>query len=144
MEILTNVERMVKHGIHPTATRILVLDEMLKGQRPVSLSELEEQLDTVDKSTVFRALTLFLKHHLIHAIEDGSGVLKYEVCEGEDYCDDMHIHFYCNICHRTFCLKDTPVPVVRLPEGFEMHFVNYMVKGICKDCSAKHRICENI
>ncbi|MCE2615815.1 MAG: Fur family transcriptional regulator [Phocaeicola sp.] len=144
MKSLSSVERMTKHGIHPTATRILVLDEMLKEQRPISLSELEEQLDTVDKSTVFRALTLFLKHHLIHAIEDGSGALKYEVCEGEDYCDDMHTHFYCEICHQTFCLKDVPVPIIQIPEGFEMHFVNYMIKGICKNCSINHRIHENI
>ena len=144
MEIAGNVERLTRKGIHATAIRLLVLDEMLRAQRAISISELEERLDTVDKSTIFRSLTLFLKHRLIHAIEDGSGVLKYEICDGGDECslDDMHIHFYCEICRRIFCLKNTPIPAVTLPKNFEMHFINYMVKGICRDCSAAHRLHE--
>lgn len=82
-------------------------------------------------------LTLFVAHHVAHAIEDGSGVLKYEICGGEDACtiDDMHTHFYCELCHRTFCFKSIHVPTVELPEGFTMTSVNYMVKGICPECS---------
>ena len=37
-------------------------------------------------------------------------------------------------------MKEIPVPSIELPEGFHMHFVNYMVKGICKDCAEHHHI----
>lgn len=137
-----SIQRLEEKGIHPTAIRLLVLERMMQEQRAVSIPELEVMLDTVDKSSIFRTLTLFLKHDLIHAIEDGSGALKYEICEGMHECtiEDMHPHFYCESCHRTFCLKEIPVPSIELPEDFHMHFVNYMVKGICKDCAEHHRI----
>ena len=133
------IERLEKKGVKPTALRILILRAMMDAQYAMSLSELEELLDTVDKSTIFRTLTLFLSHHLIHGIEDGSGSLKYEVCGNECSCsvDDMHTHFYCEKCHRTFCFKGISIPVIELPEGFRMESINYMVKGTCAGCAAK-------
>lgn len=126
-----------KKGLKSTANRLLILRAMLSVARPVSVHDLEDILLTVDKSSIFRVLTLFVAHHVAHAIEDGSGVLKYEICGGEDACtiDDMHTHFYCELCHRTFCFKSIHVPTVELPEGFTMTSVNYMVKGICPECS---------
>ena len=127
-------------GVKPTSNRLLVLRAMFKASRPVSLSELETELDTVDKSSIFRVLTLFVSHHVVHAIEDGSGTMKYEVCTGEDRCSlsDMHTHFYCESCHRTFCFKSIGIPSIDLPEGFTMSSVNYMVKGICPQCAVRH------
>ena len=107
----------------------------LPGAR-ITGEDLETVLDTVDKSSIFRTLEVFEKHHAVHSIDDGTGSIKFEVCEGGTDCtvSDMHTHFYCEKCHRTYCLKDINVPVVNLPEGFEMHSVNYIVKGICPGC----------
>lgn len=131
------ITRLEKKGVKPTAVRILVFKALEEAQCPVSLLDLENVLETVDKSTIFRTLNVFLAHHVIHAIEDGSGSLKYEVCSNEETCsiDDMHTHFYCEKCHRTFCFQGIHVPTVHLPEGFEMQSINYMIKGICKECS---------
>ena len=136
------VTRLEKKGIKPTALRILILRTMMEAKYAVSLADLDDRLDTVDKSTIFRTLTLFLSHHLIHGIEDGSGSLKYEVCGSECSCsvDDMHTHFYCEKCHRTFCFKGIRIPVIDLPEGFLMDSINYMVKGTCADCAAKEAL----
>lgn len=136
------IERLEKKGIKPTSIRILILRAMMRVSYAVSLADLEDELDTVDKSTIFRTLTLFLSHHLIHGIEDGSGSLKYEVCSSECICsvDDMHTHFYCERCHRTFCFKRIQIPVIDLPDGFVMESINYMVKGICSDCAGKENI----
>ena len=71
---------LAKREIQPTAIRILVLQAMLKAGRSVSLLDLENMLDTVDKSSIFRTITLFLSHHLIHSIDDGTGSFKYAVC----------------------------------------------------------------
>ena len=130
------LSRLEKKGVKPTAIRLLVFRTMLEMGRSVSLTELGEQLETVDKSTVFRTLNLFLAHRLVHAIADGDGVLKYEVCANENSCslDDMHVHFYCVNCHRTFCFKAIHIPLIELPAGFRMDSVNYMVKGLCSDC----------
>lgn len=131
--------RMCSRGVKPTAVRLLVFSALQATARPVSVSDLETSLQTVDKSTIFRTLTLFLEHHLIHGIEDGSGAVKYELCHGEWDCSvrDMHLHFFCERCHRTFCFKDMPIPEVDLPEGFAMHGVNFVIKGLCPDCVDK-------
>lgn len=133
------VELLEHHGVKPTANRIVVVKALAKAGRPLSLTELEYKILTIDKSGVFRALTLFREHHLVHVIEDGGDGVRYELCHSHDdeTDDDLHVHFYCEQCRRTYCLEDVPVPEVQLPEGFNQLSVNYMVKGICPACRKK-------
>ena len=42
-----------QRGIKPTAIRMLVLKAMMETEQAVSLLDLENKLDTVDKSTIF-------------------------------------------------------------------------------------------
>lgn len=133
------IRKLAHREIKPTASRLLILREMMRGDEAVSLPDLERYLPTVDKSTISRTLSLFLLHRLIHAIDDGSGALKYAVCDDGCDCsiDEEHTHFHCENCHRTFCLKHIAVPVVPLPEGFTMHSINYVLKGLCPECTEK-------
>ena len=129
---------LVSHGIKPTANRIVVARTLAAAERPMSLSELEYKILSIDKSGVFRTLALFREHHLVHVLEDGGDGVRYELChshDGHQEDDDQHVHFYCEHCHRTFCLHDTPIPAVTLPEGYELLSINYMVKGICPECA---------
>lgn len=130
------IERLESKGIRPTAVRLLVAQVLANAASPLSLSDIETMLDTAPKSTIFRALNLFLEHRLVHSFEDGSGSLKYELCNGDAECsvNDMHTHFYCEKCQRTFCFKTIQVPTIELPCGFTMRSVNYMIKGLCDKC----------
>lgn len=115
---------------------------MLRAERAVSLLDLENLLDTVDKSTLFRTVTLFCPTISIHSIDDGTGSLKYAVCGDSCACavEDLHTHFNCEYCHKTFCLEGIPTPVVELPKGFTLKSINYVLKGICPDCALKLKI----
>jgi len=129
---------LASHDIKPTANRIVVARTLAAAERPMSLSELEYKILSIDKSGIFRTLTLFREHHLVHVLEDGGDGVRYELCyshDGHHEDDDQHVHFYCERCHRTFCLADTPIPTVTLPEGYEPQSINYMVKGLCPDCA---------
>lgn len=139
MEEKDYIDLLSERNIQPTAIRILVLRAMLQAGRSVSMLDLENILDTVDKSTIFRTLTLFLSHHLIHSIDDGTGSFKYAVCSSDCSCEvnDLHTHFHCEKCNRTFCFTNIPTPVVNLPQGFTLSSINYVLKGICPDCGAK-------
>lgn len=125
------------HGIRATANRILVMEVIDRAVRPLSLAEIEDTLLSLDKSSIYRCLMLFKDQHIVHALEDGSDSVRYELCHSHSQHDDddLHVHFHCERCNRTFCLNDTPIPAVSLPDGFLPFSVNYMVKGICDECS---------
>ncbi len=135
------IENLLRtHNVRMTANRILIARTLAALDYPVSMKELTAMILTIDKSSIFRTLLLFKDHHLVHQLKDGSDVARYELClsHDPDEDEDVHVHFYCEQCQRTFCLSDTPVPKVSLPEGYEQTSVNYMVKGVCPDCSRRH------
>lgn len=137
------IEKLLEEsGITPTSNRVLVARALQSARRAMSLMDLETEIDTLDKSSISRVLNLLRKHSVVHAVEDGRGVAMYEFCHGHDHqhsAEDMHIHFYCNKCRRTFCFEEQSVPSVSVPEGFETESVNYMLKGLCPDCSRKSK-----
>lgn len=114
------ISRLESKGIRPTANRILVMKTLMGEQNPQSLSNLERKMVSMDKSSIFRTLTLFLEHDVVHAFEDGRGVLCYELCEEKGACDhhDGHIHFYCESCQRSFCMEDIHIPSSSCPKAF--------------------------
>ena len=83
---------MQEHGIRPTANRILILKALLQAGRPLSQTEIETALESVDKSIISRTLGTFREHHLLHTLS-GEDFVRYEVChcvkEGQD--DDRHV-----------------------------------------------------
>lgn len=135
------ISRLESKGIRPTANRILVMKTLMGEQNPQSLSNLERKMVSMDKSSIFRTLTLFLEHDVVHAFEDGRGVLCYELCEEKGACDhhDGHIHFYCESCQRSFCMEDIHIPSFELPQGFYPHSISFVIKGECPDCRKKHQ-----
>lgn len=132
-------ERLKSKGVKATAMRLWVYKELMQSRYPLSMKELEEKMVTAERSTIFRTLTLLLQHNLVHGIEDGNGTLKYEICRGHEDStqNDQHAHFYCQVCQRTFCLHHIAIPQPALPDGFMPYSVNYMIKGICSNCSRK-------
>lgn len=132
-------EMLLKHGIRPTAVRILVLEAMTRFGSTFSLADLETETDTLDKSSIFRTLALFARQHLIHVVEDGSGTTKYCLCHNDHVCriEELHCHFHCEVCGKTFCLDHIHVPVIACPEGYEAREINYLIQGRCPDCRSK-------
>lgn len=126
-------------NVKPTSNRILVLSKLLESERPLSLVELETELETLERSSIFRVLVVFLEHDIVHSVEDGRGITKYEICHGKHHCsiDDMHAHFYCERCEKVFCFEDVKAPLLNIPEAFKVRSVNYMLKGLCPECSHK-------
>lgn len=129
---------MQEHGVKATANRILILKALLQAGRPLSLTEIETALESVDKSIISRNLAIFREHHLLHTLSDEDSV-RYEVCHctDEEEDDDRHVHFHCESCGRTFCLEDVPIPAVRCPAGFSVQSVDYLAHGICPECAGK-------
>lgn len=130
---------LLEADVKPTPNRLIVLNALYEANAPMSLVELETALETLDRSSILRVLTLLLERGVIHTLEDGRGIAKYEICHAHHSAnhDDMHVHFYCEQCRRTFCFEEVLAPRVTTPVGFVAHSLNYMLKGICPDCAKK-------
>lgn len=134
-------ELLIRAGIRPSPIRVMVLRCMADAPGPLSSLEMESRLDTVDRSSITRTLTLFAGCNMIHTVDDGSGAAKYELCRapghtghGHGTDDDLHPHFHCIGCGTTYCLDDTGIPEIPLPEGFVAATANYVIKGYCPRC----------
>lgn len=132
-------EILESHGVRPTPNRVLVLRAIMGATSPVAVTDFDELLPTVDRSSVFRVLTLFAAKGLVHVVESGDGMQHYELCHGNGHCTpaDRHIHFYCTVCRRTFCFEQIAVPAVGLPTGFTAESSELLVKGLCPDCGKR-------
>lgn len=138
-DVMNEEERMAHAGVRPTAMRLLIYRMLERANNPLSSLDLEIALETVDRSTISRTLATFLENNLIHAIDDGSGSVKYEVCRSPHHhhsINDLHVHFHCTYCDKTFCLPMN-VPMVELPGGFVADSVNYVISGKCDKCAGK-------
>lgn len=124
-------------NIRITAVRLLIWKTLNSEFSGVfSLADLEDKLPTVDKSTLFRTLSLFSGKQLLDNIDDGTGSQKYCVKKPYDRLQNRrHIHFNCLKCHKTVCLVDIELPEVKLPKGYAAEDIEYVVKGICPNCS---------
>ena len=129
--------KLTNRDIKPTSVRLLIFSAMTGFKRAFSLTDLETELETVNKSTIFRTLTLFHENLLIHSIDDGSGSIKYSICSDSCMCTigDLHAHFNCIRCHNTSCLESISIPAIQIPEKFLLESVNFVMKGLCDQCS---------
>lgn len=136
------IKKLFAHkGIRSTSNRISIYEAIVEENNTFSLINIEDALLHLDKSTIFRAMTLFEENQLIHGIEDGSGSKKYCLCKNQGLCKigESHCHFHCEVCSKTICLDDIMVPEIIIPEGFIVNKANYILKGICSDCSKKKK-----
>lgn len=133
-----DIEEMISAaGMRPTPVRLLVARAIAQATCPVSSLDIERALETVDRSSISRTLVLFSEKGLVHSVDDGTGSVKYELCRhcGEEHDRDLHPHFHCQNCGTTYCLEDTPIPVLELPGGFEARSANFVIKGLCPKCN---------
>ena len=134
-------KELKEHNIRPTSVRLLVYKKIKELDHTFSLSDLEKHFDSVGKSSLFRTLTVFEEKGLLHSMEDGSGQRKYCFCSGcHHHATCNHIHFYCRVCGKNYCLKNVTIPVIPIPEGYIREDSDYIVKGVCSHCSSKMKV----
>ena len=123
-------------NIKPTAMRELVYKVLLESGKAMSLSDLEQAFEKVERSTIYRALKTFEDNFIVHSVDDGTGSIKYALCNDDCKCtlSDSHVHFLCRRCDRTRCMKNIPIPDVILPEGFTYESVQLIITGVCPVC----------
>ncbi|WP_445737213.1 Fur family transcriptional regulator [Mariniflexile sp.] len=132
------VQLLESKGIRPTAMRLMTYKRLVELEVAISLGNLEKDFKVSERSTLFRTIKTFEEKGIVHQIEDGTGVIKYALCEENCECEvgnDLHLHFHCNNCNETVCLTEHKIPHISLPDGYITEDINLVVKGICEKCS---------
>ena len=129
--------RLEKRKIKPTTMRLLVLRKLVESGSAISLSDLDAKFEQADKATLYRTLKTFEDKKLIHSIDDGTGSVKYALCEEGCECEpqDQHVHFHCVNCGETYCLTQSKIPQTKIPAGFRASSASMVYKGACANCS---------
>lgn len=119
-----------------TKTKELVRSVFETTDRALTHEDIEKALDgQMDRVTIYRILQGFEEDGLVHKIADESGKWHYATCRGcsGEHHNDNHIHFYCVACQTISCL-DTPVSQPKLPAGYSIKDITYLISGNCPDC----------
>ena len=129
---------LTSKNIRVTAMRLLIYKFLAEKQVAATLSDIENAFEKADRTTLYRTVKTFVEKDSVHQIDDGTGTVKYALCEQDCSCEietDLHLHFHCNNCNETVCLTDHKIPQIKVPDGFVSENVNLVVKGICDKCS---------
>ena len=132
-------EILAKRGLRLTKCRLNVLELFLNRKNVLTHNDIEIVLnESYDRVTLYRTLASFQNSGLIHQIMDKDGANKYaisvDVSNIAEYYD-KHVHFKCSVCGVTLCLADTPIPEIKLPNGYKEQSSLLLVEGMCNTCS---------
>lgn len=98
-------------AVRATGARIKVLAVLLDARSAVSHQDVQDQLETLDRVTLYRALDCITDAGLAHKIAGDDRIFRYSA--GTDHVGNdqdqsqarhPHGHFKCTRCSRVFCL----------------------------------------
>lgn len=113
------MEYLKNHKTHPTVDMIY--------------NDLQPQIPTFSKTTVYNTMKLFTDKGLALAITIDEGETRY------DGDTSVHGHFKCRKCSsiKDFFFNGNPPESPLLPEGFQLESLHYYGWGLCPDCKSK-------
>lgn len=141
METKGRKEILKRHGMRITDCRLDVLDLFINEQRALSQKDLEEELSAYDRVTLYRTLHSFIDSGVLHKIPNDNGIacygLCFDTCSPSEHQHD-HVHFKCTSCGQLECIEESlELPVVQLPNRYQMKAIDVIVNGICGTCNVE-------
>ncbi|MFN0204236.1 MAG: Fur family transcriptional regulator [Bacteroidia bacterium] len=135
---MTTKQILTSHGLRHTESREEILDIFLTHNIALSQPEIEKELKSCDRVTIYRTLATFFKKGILHKVLDDEGATKYALCSSacSEHHHHDHVHFKCLKCGNTTCVDETHTPEVHLPEGYLLEEVSMLIQGICAKCSS--------
>ena len=131
---------LASKNIRVTAMRLLIYKFLAEKQVAATLSDIENAFEKADRTTLYRTVKTFVEKDIVHQIDDGTGTVKYALCEQGCSCEietDLHLHFHCNNCNETVCLTEHKIPKIKVPDGYVSENINLVIKGMCDKCSGQ-------
>lgn len=135
VHFMINEQILLGAGIPVTAQRLLLLDFFISARKPVSKKEISAHFEnSLDRVTLYRILNKFIQCGIVRKLSNDLGGL-YALAPAESEATP-HLHFLCDKCHQTYCMREITLNEIKLPEGFLMNNIEYLAHGICASCNA--------
>lgn len=123
-------------GLRATAPRIAVLRLLALSKRPLSHSEVVDQIGTsdFDPATLYRNLIKLVEANLARVASTVGGVTRYEIREADEG-PHLHPHFSCEECGLVHCLPGAILtgPVDRAWRH-SLKDASLQLTGTCPEC----------
>jgi len=122
-----------------TIAKTTILNLISTSEIALSAVEIQKQIGKLcDKVTIYRILDRLVNEDLVHKIATPEGIIKYaschQDCQHQQTHRHNHIHFSCEKCLSVTCL-DAIEPSFTTPKNYIVKEVNFMLSGLCPDCS---------
>jgi Fur family ferric uptake transcriptional regulator len=114
-----------------------LLNVLSSCKQAVSEKEIEVLMNGIsNRTTIYRNLNSLVEKNIVHRILSEEAI-KYKLVNGQKEKGKRpdHVHFDCKRCNTTFCLEELSVQDFQLPEGFTRLENQFIIVGICKNCS---------
>lgn len=122
--------------IRNTKSKTEILSLINTSEVALSHAEIQGALNGLcDRVTIYRVLDRLSEEGVVHKIVNVDGVVKYAMCHNcKTKHNHNHVHFSCEKCKKVVCIENV-FPQIKLPEKFVIHDYNFVVSGICDNCS---------
>ncbi len=125
-------------GHRVTPQRVLILDAVCEGGGHTTLGEVYarvRQVDqSIDRSTLYRTLKLFVDLGLVVSADTGDGETYYEIAKLH-----RHHHLVCRQCGKEEEIEHTLLQrmfdQVLLEYGFKVNTDHLVLFGLCSECA---------
>ncbi|HOB98168.1 MAG TPA: Fur family transcriptional regulator [Verrucomicrobiota bacterium] len=132
-------ERIRGQAGRVTRSRQVILDALVRLRCPSTPKEIAEAVGTraCDLATVYRCMTLFEEMGLVHRIDFGDGLARFEIAD-DDPTGHQHHHLLCRQCNRIVKLDGCVLGEVESALARRYGFVEIKHRleffGVCPDC----------
>ncbi|MDR1554265.1 MAG: TonB-dependent receptor [Prevotellaceae bacterium] len=121
-----------------TKTKQMVMSILENADSALCHEDIEKQLSgTIDRVTIYRILQAFCNDGKVHKISGENGKTYYALCHdcSVNNHNDNHLHFRCVKCDTITCI-DQPVALPKLPQGYSISSISYLISGFCSKCQS--------
>jgi Fur family ferric uptake transcriptional regulator len=124
----------VKRRNTPTKQAVLAL--LTEPGKAMSQDTIEERITIkINRATIYRILNQFYEDGILcRAITDnGKQYFALRRKREDNTSSEFHLHFHCLKCNQVECLPTTADFLV--PEGYALQHANFVLSGICQECT---------
>ena len=137
---MTAAEILKRNDLNKTHCRVLVLEQLMQGEKAFSQKELDDMLRPLcNRSTLYRILHTFEQNKLIIKIpfEDADKFCFISAAAKNHGSKNYQTIFYCTSCSGISFLRSFSAEELAIPQNYEPAEPHILLRGTCNKCNQK-------